>query len=172
MTFFLISCKCCRRKERTVARFKKNVFLCFQTQNVFWSHTGSKWRKSRASDTDVGYVCVLLQYWSCIRGWFHLKSLEWYNLPRMPWDRSQSKRWRRPDWRRSNKSCSIQRNSRFALFKLATRLYRWFTVVTNFLYPIDVLWRQSQRPAAAPTRQRPSSRHHQTSHEKLARLPE
>ncbi len=35
----------------------------------------------------------------------------------------------------------------------------------------DVLWRQSQRPAATATRQRPSSRRHQTSPEKRARLP-
>uniref|UniRef100_A0A673N642 Probable ATP-dependent RNA helicase DDX56 n=1 Tax=Sinocyclocheilus rhinocerous TaxID=307959 RepID=A0A673N642_9TELE len=36
----------------------------------------------------------------------------------------------------------------------------------------DVLRRQSQRPAAAATRQRPSSRRHQTSPEERARLPD
>ncbi len=57
---------------------------------------------------------------------------------------------------------------RFVLSSSSLMSNNWLSLIWCVT---DVLWRQSQRPAATATRQRPSSRRHQTSPEKRARLP-
>lgn len=161
------------RNEQELNNHGQNVHL-----KLIWA--AGKLNRDIWFNVDIQEFCKLFTVLFCLNCWFSLSADESvFCLCRTPCAQWPSRRWGRPDWRRSNRSCSIQKNSRWVTVSPPQRR-EWRRRVCVC---VDVLWLdvsschsdvfrgQPERSAAAQTRQRPPSCCRQTSPEERARVP-
>ena len=87
---------------------------------LFWNLMSLRWKRLKASGTGAGWDIILSLtlrvYFVMLCSQFNFQSSIakcWLFACRTPCVQWRSRQWGRPDWRRSNRSCSIQRNSRW-----------------------------------------------------------